>query len=135
MSNNICHVPVSIGELIDKFTILQIKQNKIHNIDKLAMVEKEIAYLQPFIDKYKLEPELINELKGINEKLWVIEDQIRDKEKIRLFDDEFIQLARSVYITNDKRCETKNKINVKMNSGLSEVKSYSKYKYKHDNDI
>ena len=115
MADNVCHVPVSIGELIDKYTILQIKQNKIQNAEKLAMVEKEIAYLQPFVDKHNLEPELIDELREINEKLWVVEDQIRDKEKIRLFDDEFIQLARSVYIINDKRCETKNKINTIIN--------------------
>ena len=120
MADNVCHVPVSIGELIDKFTILQIKQNKIQNAEKLAMVEKEIAYLQPFVDKYNLEPELIDELREINAKLWVVEDQIRDKEKVRLFDDEFIQLARSVYIINDKRCDTKNKINVKLKSGLSD---------------
>jgi tetratricopeptide (TPR) repeat protein len=135
MADNVCHVPVSIGELIDKYTILQIKQNKIQNAEKLAMVEKEIAYLQPFVDKHNLEPELIDELREINEKLWVVEDQIRDKEKIRLFDDEFIQLARSVYIINDKRCETKNKINTILNSGLSEVKSYTNYKDDNDSEI
>lgn len=135
MADNVCHVPVSIGELIDKFTILQIKQTKIQNAEKLAMVEKEITYLQPFVDKYNLEPELIDELREINEKLWVVEDQIRDKEKIRLFDDEFIQLARSVYIINDKRCETKNKINTILNSGLSEVKSYANYKDDNDSEI
>ena len=135
MTDNVCYVPVSIGELIDKFTILQIKKNKIQNSEKLAMVEKEIAYLQPFVDKHNLEPELIDELREINTKLWVVEDQIRDKEKIRLFDDEFIQLARSVYIINDKRCETKNKINTIMNSCLSEVKSYTKYKDDNDAEI
>lgn len=135
MTDNVCYVPVSIGELIDKYTILQIKQNKIQNAEKLAMVEKEITYLQPFVDKHNLEPELIDELREINEKLWVVEDQIRDKEKIRLFDDEFIQLARSVYIINDKRCETKNKINTILNSGLSEVKSYANYKDDNDTEI
>jgi tetratricopeptide (TPR) repeat protein len=135
MTDNVCYIPVSIGELIDKYTILQIKQNKIQNAEKLAMVEKEIAYLQPFVDKYNLEPEIIDELREINEKLWVVEDQIRDKEKIRVFDDEFIQLARSVYIINDNRCETKNKINTILNSGLSEVKSYTKYKDDNDSEI
>lgn len=135
MADNVCYIPVSIGELIDKYTILQIKQTKIQNAEKLAMVEKEITYLQPFVDKYNLEPELIDELREINEKLWVVEDQIRDKEKIRLFDDEFIQLARSVYIINDKRCETKNKINTILNSGLSEVKSYANYKDDNDTEI
>jgi tetratricopeptide (TPR) repeat protein len=135
MTDNVCYVPVSIGELIDKYTILQIKQNKIQNAEKLAMVEKEITYLQPFVDKHNLEPEIIDELREINEKLWVVEDQIRDKEKIRVFDDEFIQLARSVYIINDKRCETKNKINTILNSGLSEVKSYANYKDDNDTEI
>jgi tetratricopeptide (TPR) repeat protein len=135
MTDNVCYVPVSIGELIDKYTILQIKQNKIQNAEKLAMVKKEITYLQPFVDKHNLEPEIIDELREINTKLWVVEDQIRDKEKIRLFDDEFIQLARSVYIINDKRCETKNKINTILNSGLTEVKSYAKYKDDNDTEI
>ena len=128
MENNICNIPVSIGELFDKFTILQIKQKKIQNTEKLVIVKKEISFLQPFIDKYNLEPEIINELTEINDKLWIVEDQIRNKEKNQLFDDEFIQLARSVYIINDKRFEIKTKINKMLNSCLSEVKSYSKYK-------
>ena len=133
MEDNMCYVPVSIGELIDKYTILQIKQNKIQNAEKLAMVEKELAYLKPFVDKYNLSTEIIDELREINNNLWVVEDQIREKERINLFDNEFIQLARSVYIINDKRYESKNKINTKLNSVLSEVKSYAKYK--DDNTI
>ena len=127
MEDNICFVPVSIGELFDKYTILQIKQERIFNEYKLAMVSKEIAYLKPFIDKYELEPDLINELREINEKLWVVEDQIREKEMNHNFDEAFVNLARQVYITNDKRSETKNKINTKLKSGLTDVKSYAKY--------
>ena len=115
MSENICNIPVSIGELFDKYTILQIKQQRINDLNKLNMVQTELAYLKPFIDKYNLDISLIEELKTINETLWDIEDKIRYKENSNEFDEEFIQLARSVYITNDKRSETKNKINSKWN--------------------
>jgi hypothetical protein len=127
MSENICNIPVSIGELFDKYTILQIKQQRISDLNKRNMVQTEIAYLKPFIDKYNLDISLIEELKTINETLWDIEDKIRDKENNNNFDEEFIQLARSVYITNDKRSETKNKINLKLNSTLTDIKSYVKY--------
>jgi len=127
MSNSICYVPVSIGELIDKYTILQIKQNKIQNMEKKAIIEKELLYLQPFVDKYYFNKDLIDELRNINEKLWIIEDNIRHKEKLQSFDNEFINFARSVYITNDKRYEIKNKLNELCNSELFEIKSYTSY--------
>jgi hypothetical protein len=127
MSENICNIPVSIGELFDKYTILQIKQQQINDLNKRNMVQIELAYLKPFIDKYNLDNSLIEELKTINEILWNIEDKLRDKEKQQDFDGEFIQLARSVYITNDKRSETKNKINSLLNSILTDIKSYVKY--------
>lgn len=121
---------VSVGEAIDKYTILQIKSEKITNDAKLMNIVKEknlIAislnengYLHKF-DAY------IKELKTINEVLWDIEDKIRIKEFNNQFDDEFIQLARSVYITNDKRFEVKNKINQETNSLIKEEKSYAKY--------
>jgi len=121
---------VSVGEAIDKYTILQIKSEKITNDAKLMNIVKEknlIAislnengYLHKF-DAY------IKELKTINEVLWNIEDKIRVKEFSNQFDDEFIQLARSVYITNDKRFEVKNKINQETNSLIKEEKSYAKY--------
>tara|TARA_B110001450_G_C17293933_1_gene348651 strand:- start:110 stop:484 length:375 start_codon:yes stop_codon:yes gene_type:complete len=119
-----CYIPVSIGELFDKYTILQIKQERITNKDKLDMVEKELSYLKELIDNYSIETELIDELKHINERLWVIEDNIRVKEQQQQFDDDFISLARQVYITNDKRSETKNKINFIMKSELIDIKSY-----------
>jgi hypothetical protein len=127
MSENICNIPVSIGELFDKYTILQIKQERISDLNKRNMVQTELAYIKPFIDKYNLDISLIEELKTINEILWDVEDKLRDKEKHNAFDEEFIQLARSVYITNDKRSETKNKINLKLNSTLTDIKSYVKY--------
>uniref|UniRef100_A0A6C0IK29 Uncharacterized protein n=1 Tax=viral metagenome TaxID=1070528 RepID=A0A6C0IK29_9ZZZZ len=135
MEDNICYIPVSIGELFDKYTILQIKQTRIKDQKKIAIVEKELSYLKEFIDKYNLEETIVHELKEINETLWTIEDKIREKEKEHKFDEEFVKLARNVYITNDKRCETKNKINTILKSGLQEVKSYSKYTNDNNNEI
>ena len=124
------HVPVSNGELIDKYTILHIKQEFIDDKDKLKKVEDEINVLKTFvkelIHQYNIE-ELMNKLKNTNKELWNIEDNIRLKEKAQLFDKEFIELARSVYFTNDKRAEIKNIINEKTNSSIFEVKSYEKY--------
>lgn len=121
---------VSVGEAIDKYTILQIKSEKITNDSKLMNIVKEknlIAlalndngYLHSFDDEIK-------ELKTVNQILWDIEDKIRIKEVNKQFDEEFIELARSVYITNDKRFEIKNKINQKTNSSIKEEKSYAVY--------
>ena len=123
-------VNVSVGELIDKFTILLIKQKKITNDEKLLKVKTEIEYLQPNIqevkDNYDID-ELFEQLVLINSKLWDIEDNIRIKEKNKVFDDGFIQLARSVYFTNDERAHIKNLINEKIKSAIFEVKSYEKY--------
>ena len=125
MNLDVCYVPVSIGELFDKYTILQIKQKRITNKDKLDMVNKELEYLKKNVDNYTIENELLDELMQINEKLWVIEENIRVKEQYNEFDDEFISLARQVYITNDKRSETKNKINKQLKSKFIDIKSYS----------
>jgi ADP-heptose:LPS heptosyltransferase/predicted O-methyltransferase YrrM/Tfp pilus assembly protein PilF len=133
MEGNICYIPVSIGELIDKYTILQIKQTNIKDKKKVENVEKELFYLKQFIDTYKLDESLMRELKETNEILWNVEDKIREKEKEHKFDEEFVKLARNVYITNDKRSEIKNKINLKLKSGLHEVKSYSKYNNNDNN--
>lgn len=124
---NICNIPVSIGELYDKYTILQIKKEKINNNDKLVYITTELKYLQPLIDKFNLELELVEQLKKVNEELWVIEDNIRIKESKQEFDDEFIILARLVYKTNDKRCLIKTTINNKFNSEIQEIKSYALY--------
>mgnify|MGYP001337633451 CR=1 FL=1 len=124
-------VEVSNGELIDKYTILLIKNNKIKNKDKLKNVNNEISVLKPYIDelesKYNL-IELINQLQGINSKLWDIEDNIRKKEKSKEFDNDFIDLARSVYYTNDDRANVKLEINNITKSNIVEVKSYEDYK-------
>ena len=117
-------VPISIGELYDKFSILKIKKDIIKDNVKLKFINTEISYLQPFINKYLLDDELMNEIKSINRQLWNIEDAIREKEKKKEFDDEFISLARSVYITNDKRSVIKNKINAYFNSDILDIKSY-----------
>ena len=122
---NICYIPVSIGELYDKYTILQIKKEKINNIDKLAYITTELTHLQPLIDKFKLELELVEKIKNVNERLWEIEDNIRIKESKLEFDEEFINLARLVYKTNDERYSIKAMINNIYNSVIQEMKDYS----------
>jgi len=124
---NICNVPISIGELYDKYTILQIKKEKITSVDKLLFIINELKYLQPLIDKFNLELEMIEKIKNVNKKLWEIEDNIRIKEAKQEFDDEFISLARLVYKTNDERHNIKTIINAKFNSEIQEMKSYAKY--------
>jgi hypothetical protein len=121
---NICHIPVSLGELYDKYSILLIKSEKINDGNKLAEINKELTFLKPYIDKLELKNELQQKMKSVNEKLWNIEDDIRKKEIKNEFDDEFIQLARLVYITNDERCRIKNEINKFLNSEIKEIKSY-----------
>lgn len=123
---NICNVPVSIGELYDKYTILQIKKEKINSIDKLAYITTELTYLQPLIDSFNLELEIIEQIKNVNNRLWEIEDNIRIKETKQEFDEEFINLARLVYKTNDERYSIKTMINNKFNSEIQEIKSYKK---------
>ena len=123
--------PVSPGEVIDKITILQIKYEKINNKNKLKNIKNELNLLLPLINKKKYETfeiqNLMKNLKKVNHSLWNIEDNIREKEKFKEFDDEFIELARSVYKTNDKRAEIKKKINLLTKSDIIEEKSYKKY--------
>jgi hypothetical protein len=121
---------VSIGEAIDKYTILQIKSERIKDDLKLKNINKERLIIEDELcahDYFLKFHNEINELKEINEQLWDIEDKIRIKESKKEFDEEFINLARSVYITNDKRFEIKNKINQISNSNFKEEKSYEKY--------
>ena len=125
-------INISVGELIDKITILQIKKDKITNLEKVEKVSYELELLENSLNSFKTgETEelkkLMNELKIINEKLWGIEDDIRLLEKNKKFESEFIELARSVYITNDERFEVKNKINKLFSSNVVEVKSYEEY--------
>ena len=120
--------PISIGELIDKITILEIKQIYMTGI-KLKNINKELKLLKNILQDKNLQIniELIKSLKKINKKLWEIEDNIRIKESNQEFDEEFIQLARSVYIENDMRASIKKEINHKYNSELVEEKSYKNY--------
>lgn len=121
-------IEVSIGEIVDKLSILKIKRDNITDIDKLENVIKEYDYLNDIVfNELKVSKEDFFNLVSINEKLWVIEDDIRDKERDSLFDKEFIELARSVYFTNDKRAEIKKDINLKYGSLFVEEKSYKKY--------
>mgnify|MGYP001051302871 CR=1 FL=1 len=125
--NNICLLPVSIGELYDKYTILQIKLDKIQDIEKRKFLIKEYNLLSSEIEKFPLEETIISELKEINLILWNIEDKIREKEQDKCFDDLFIELARSVYKNNDRRNIVKNKISIKFHSDLMDIKSYTEY--------
>ena len=120
--------PISIGELIDKITILEIKQIYMTGI-KLKNINKEMKLLKNILQDKNLEIniDLIKNLKKINKNLWEIEDNIRIKESNQEFDEEFIKLARSIYIENDKRASIKKEINQKYNSDLVEEKSYKNY--------
>jgi len=126
--NTLPSIPISIGELFDKFSILEIKKIKIEDSNKLLYVDKELGYLKQFTNTYNLDRSLYNKLKNINLKLWNIEDKLRIKEYNTEFDEEFIELARSVYFVNDERSEVKREINEVFNSDIFEVKSYADYK-------
>lgn len=123
-SQNSCNVPVSLGELFDKYSILEIKYERVKDEIKRECVKTEMEVLKPYIESYDVPTELLSELKNTNEKLWDIEDNIRIKEHKQEFDNEFIQLARSVYFTNDHRALLKTKINKILNSHIIEIKSY-----------
>ena len=120
-------IEVSIAEILDKMSILEIKMDKIKDETKLVNIRKEYNYLKDISQQLSFNIENYNELLKINKKLWDIEDNIRDKERNKVFDTEFIELARSVYFTNDKRCEIKKQININSNSNFIEEKSYQKY--------
>ena len=124
------NTPISLGELVDKISILMIKKKNISDSIKLQHVNKELEFLQKTLKKY-ISEEKINEfllkLVNINSKLWDIEDDIRECERKKLFDQTFIDLARSVYFTNDERAKVKNDINKTFGSELVEVKSYEEY--------
>ena len=124
------NTPISLGELVDKISILMIKKKNISDSIKLQHVNKELEFLQKTLKKY-ISEDKINEflfnLVNINSKLWDIEDDIRECERKKLFDQTFIDLARSVYFTNDERAKVKNDINKTFGSELVEVKSYEEY--------
>jgi hypothetical protein len=124
-------VPVSYGELLDKIAILQIKSERMTDPAKLANVRKELSALERTWMAHpaagKDIAELRARLKAVNERLWVIEDDIRVKEKAQAFDDGFIALARSVYVENDTRARIKKDINLALGSTYVEEKSYEDY--------
>jgi hypothetical protein len=129
---NEIRVPISPGELLDKITILRIKSTRMSDPMKVANVRIELQALEetwrgaPYA-KSGIEAD-VNALLEVNERLWVIEDDIRDKERAQAFDAEFIRLARAVYFENDERAAIKRRINLKLGSSIVEEKSYAEYK-------
>ena len=126
----IISTPVSLGELVDKISILHIKNINIKDEEKLKLIREELELLNQTLNKHIKNNDIQNYLDSlieINSKLWVIEDGIRDCERKKKFDQTFIDLARSVYFTNDNRSEVKLEINKKFGSKIIEVKSYEEY--------
>jgi transcriptional regulator of nitric oxide reductase len=125
------HVPVSPGEVLDKITILEIKSERISDPEKVANVRVELELLQKTWKEFIRDDEVIRDLhaqlKEINEALWEIEDDIRDKERAKEFDKRFIKLARAVYVTNDHRSQVKKDLNLHLGSEIIEEKSYQDY--------
>jgi hypothetical protein len=130
-SANKIYAEISVGELLDKISILEIKQKNLKDNEKIEIVNKELESLNMTLKKDVTMTEeiqsLYQDLKKINSMLWDIEDGKRDCERNKDFGDKFIELARSVYIENDNRAKIKNKINQLSGSNISEVKSYDKY--------
>ena len=123
-------IPVSVGEMIDKLSILQVKKIKVTDEDKLEFINKEFELLYNFSSEYlnNLEIELIySKLILVNTNLWDIEDKLRILEKEKKFDSEFVASARKVYFTNDERFRLKNEINLLTSSEIREIKDYVKY--------
>lgn len=123
-------VPVSVGEMIDKLSILQVKKNNVKDENKLVFINKEFELLYNFSSEYlsNLETESIyHRLVEVNSNLWEVEDKLRIMEKEQRFDEEFISLARKVYFTNDERFSLKNEINLITDSEIREIKDYVKY--------
>ena len=126
----IINTPISLGELIDKISILLIKERKITDVKKIDLIHEELTLLKKTLNEAANNNSIndyLNQLIDVNSTLWKIEDEIRDCEKNKKFDQKFIELARSVYINNDRRAEIKLEINKKFGSKIVEVKSYTKY--------
>jgi hypothetical protein len=128
---SILNIPVAAGELFDKISILEIKDERIDDPEKRANVRKELRFLNDRVAQAGLaNPDLVDlraELKTVNEKLWDIEDAIRECERRQDFGDHFIALARAVYITNDRRADLKKQVNRLLGSEIVEEKSYTAY--------
>ena len=128
---NKIYIETSIGDLIDKITILEIKMDKIKNKDSLIEIKKEYSSLQETLEKdVKMNSEILTLMKDLKQKnltLWDVEDKLRAAEKNKKFDKSFISLARSVYVNNDSRAKIKLKINQLTGSNIREIKGYSDY--------
>jgi len=132
MSSEIIRIPVSPGELLDKLTILRIKSQRMSDPAKLQNVRLELAALE---ETWRASPYSqadvgadIEALQRVNERLWAIEDDIRDKERTQDFGADFVRLARAVYFENDERAAIKRRINLNLGSSIVEEKSYAEYK-------
>jgi hypothetical protein len=123
-----CLIPVSLGELLDKITILEIKvlhlrgEGLAHGVQELSLLRQVLGGLA-----FPVEQERFSDLKSVNQSLWIIEDAIRDKERQGQFDGEFVELARQVYLQNDRRAALKRQINQAYGSELCEEKAYASY--------
>ena len=125
------NVPTAPGEFLDRFTILEIKSERIRDAAKLANVRRELELMRATWAASPLSKrdvaKLVAELKSVNETLWEIEDRIRRKEAERVFDSDFVELARSIYRTNDRRAAIKRELNVALGAEVLEEKSYTPY--------
>lgn len=131
MSNNHVLAPISMGELLDKIVILEIKSERMKHEDKLANVKRELESLRTIrpraVDESQQMQAWEKTLRAANEELWDLEDRIRDKERLGDFGPEFIEIARSIYRSNDKRAHAKKEINLLSGSTIVEEKSYAPY--------
>jgi len=121
-------IPISLGELYDKLSILEIKIANMDSPQKIANVSKEYKLLREIAEQYPIDEDFYVRLRKVNAHIWNIEDDIRKKEKDLKFDDFFIHLARSVYVSNDERSKIKKEINELYGSDIIEEKSYKEYK-------
>ena len=118
-------IEVSFGEVLDKISILAIKLNQIKDEEKLKNIQKEFSSISGRVSQDSFSDPLYFELCKVNQKLWIVEDKLREHERLNNFNEDFINLARSVYILNDKRAALKKEINMKNGSEVIEEKSYN----------
>ena len=120
-------IPISLGELYDKISILEIKQENISDLEKISNINKELLELKILSDQYPIDSNDYLQLVEVNKRIWDIEDGIREEERNKDWGEDFIKFARAIYFTNDKRAEIKKQINTSYGSEIIEEKSYAKY--------